>query len=475
MIIGRKQEQTIFQKMEKGSESEFVAVVGRRRVGKTYLVEEYFNQRIKFLVTATKDFSNADHLQYFENKLLKYFPDLKIRGRRTWKNLFDNLILGLESLEDDLQVMPVIFIDELPWFAKQKSGFMAALAYFWNDWGRKNKIILVVCGSAGSWMMSNIVKEKGSLYNRMTKLIHIQPFTLSETKEFLSSKGIYYNEEQILQIYMVMGGMPHYLKEVSAGLSAVQNIQYMCFSPNGILTYEYDNLYDALFDNSNDYKKIIEVLHKKRRGLTRQEIAREAKLTTNGAFYAKIEELTQCDFLMEVANFDQKSKNAVLRLVDEYSLFYHHFIKKNKMNRDDYWFSVFNTGLYNNWIGYAFENCCFRHIDKIKDALKIGGIKINVGSFYHTADNEAAGAQIDILFDRADNCINLVECKYYKDHFYLSKPEADAIKKRKAVFQHISKTKKHIFITLIAPGELIFSRESTGLIDMAIGANALFG
>lgn len=461
-IVGRKDEKLILSYALENKGSHFIAVVGRRRVGKTYLIEEFFKDHFTFSISGQKDFRDIEHKKVFVNQIDRFFPELPFTSKESsWLDLFLHLIKCLEQK----QKRPVIFFDELPWLSNKRSSFLAALGYFWNEWARINNAILIVCGSAASWMIKNIVKEKGSLYNRMTKLIRLQPFTIEETKEYLEKKDIFYNSAQLIDIYLVLGGIPHYLNEVQPGLSAIQNIQNICFSKNGLLSYEYGNLYDALFDNSTDYKKIIEALFSKKSGLTKSEIALRSKLLPNGAFYHKIDELLECGFIMEVASFDAKQKTYLYRLIDEYSLFYHYFIKGNKFNRDDYWFSLFNTPSYHSWSGYAFENFCFRHYGKIVDALKISGMKTQIGSFYVKGNDDIDGIQIDMLIDRADQCLNLVECKYYKDHFYLSATEANNIRKRKALFLHHTRSKKQIFVTLISTGNLIQSKESIGLID----------
>lgn len=472
-MIGRYEEQKILKKVLQSKTSEFVAVIGRRRVGKTYLIEEYFANELVLQMSGQKDFTNQQHIKIFADKLKVNFPNVKLPKRNSnWLNLFINLIACLEQYATISDQKMVVFFDELPWLCQQKSGFLAALGYFWNDWARRKNIVLVVCGSAASWMLSNIVKEKGSLYNRVTKIIRVNPFTIAETNEYLQSKNINFSKDQLVQVYMVMGGIPFYLKELESGMSAVQNIQQICFSQNGLLTHEYGNLYDALFTNSEDYKKIIEVLFSKKRGMTKMEIAIAAKLIPNGKFYDKIEELVECGFVIELQDMSNKTKSNLFRLVDEYSMFYHQFIKKHKAKTDDYWFSTFNTAAYHAWSGYAFENFCLRHINKIVDALKISGMKYNLASFYAKKTAKSDGAQIDILLDRADQSINLIECKFFKQEFYLSSDEARKIKRRKAAFEHYSKTKKQIFITLVTLGTLIPSRESLGLIDQEISGDA---
>ena len=475
-MIGRKEELVILKKTLQGSQSEFISILGRRRVGKTFLIEEFYEEHMRFQMSGQKDFSNKDHLKIFKQKLNKQFDGIKLPNKTdNWLNGIQNLIYCLENTKDVSTKKRVVFFDEVPWLSKPKSKFLAALGYFWNEYARKNKIILVICGSASSWMLSKIIKEKGSLYNRMTKLIHIQPFSIAETQAFLESKGIFYNTEQLISIYMAFGGIPHYLNEVESGTSAVQNIQRMCFTPNGLLVNEYGNLYDALFTNSQDHKKIIEALFKTKRGLTKLQIAKETELSANGAFYIKIEELISCGFVMEVQDVGKKTKHNLLRLIDEYSLFYHQFIKGNKTITEDHWHGLSNTPQYHSWSGYAFENFCFRHLKNIKKALGINGIISNTASFYAKPSEKEPGAQIDMVIDRADKCINIIECKYFKEDFYLSKSEAEKIKSRKAVFRYHSNTKKQLFVTLISPGRLIQSKESIGLIDNTISADELLG
>lgn len=472
-MIGREIEQQILQKTLQTKESEFVAVVGRRRVGKTHLIETFYKKHLVFQVSGQKDFTNQKHLAIFEETFAENFPKIKLpKPCNNWLNVMLNLIHCLKLTTSKKK--QVVFFDELPWLSKPKSNFLSALGYFWNAWARKNNIVLVVCGSASSWMLSNIVKEKGSLYNRITRLIRVHPFTLNETKLYLQSRGIRFNEKQIVQLYMVMGGIPHYLKEVEKGYSAVQTIQRICFSNNGLLVHEYGSLYEALFTNSNHHKKIIEVLFKSKKGLTKLEIAKATKLTPNGAFYDKIEELMECGFIMEVDDFSKKSKQNLFRLIDEYSLFYHQFIKGTKSFAKDYWHSVSNTPKYHAWSGYAFESLCFRHINKITTALQISGMITRLASFYAKPSQYAQGAQIDMVIDRADQCVNIIECKFYKDDFYLTKTEAEKIKNRIAAFKYYTKTKKQLFVTIISASKLLQNKESIDLIENQLEVNSLF-
>jgi uncharacterized protein len=474
-MIGRFNEQNELQNALSEKESAFIAVTGRRRVGKTYLIEQTFANNMILQLSGFKDFTNHQHLKLFTNAISQAFPKVAlIEKNDSWLNAFMNLIHCLELELKNSSQKRVLFFDELPWLAKPKSGMLAALSFFWNSWAKNNNIILVICGSAASWMIDKVINDKGGLYNRVTKLLHLNPFTLSETKLFLESRNVFYNKEQLIQVYMVMGGIPHYLNEIKGDKSALQNIQSICFSSNGLLRHEFENLYDALFKNSKDHKSIIKVLHKKKKGLTAKEISELTKLLTNGAFYAKIEELKLSGFIIEVQAYNAKSNWNVYRLIDEFTFFYLSFMSKINITTDDYWYNLTNSATYKTWTGYAFENTCFRHISSIKKSLGIFGMKTELGSYNQVAQNGSRGAQIDLIISRADNCINLVECKYYNNSFYLQAAEAAKIKERKAHLMNATKNKKQVFVTLISPHAMIPSKESLGLVDIILDADSLF-
>jgi uncharacterized protein len=473
-MIERVNEQKVLLGVLKENDSAFIAVTGRRRVGKTYLIEQTYASNTLLQLSGFKDFTNNQHLKLFANAITQAFPGITLVEKNdSWLNAFTNLISCLEvELKPD-SPKRVIFFDELPWLAKPKSGMLAALSFFWNSWAKNKKIILVICGSAASWMIEKVINDKGGLYNRVTKLLHLKPFTLYETKLFLESRNVFYNNEQLIQVYMVMGGIPHYLKEMEGNKSALQNIQSICFSANGLLRYEFENLYDALFSNSKDHKSIIKALHKKKKGLTIIEISKETKLIPNGAFYAKIEELTLSGFIIEVQAYNAKSNWNVYRLIDEFTFFYLSFMSKINISADDYWYNLSSSAAFKVWTGYAFENICIRHINNIKKSLGISGIQTELGCYKQVSENGMKGAQIDLIISRADNCVNLIECKYYNNSFYLQTAEVNKIKERKAHLMRVVKNKKQIFVTLISPHAMIPSKESLGLVDIILDAEAI--
>lgn len=471
-MISRKEETKTLEKALQSTESEFIAVFGRRRVGKTYLINSVYERNLCFEFTGLQDGNKNAQLKNFYLQLKKFFPNIKFKRHKNWLDAFATLI---EAIEIDIKLKknkPVIFIDELPWLATKKSGFLSALSYFWNSWAVKKNVVVVVCGSAASWMIKNVINEKGGLYNRVTRRIQLHPFNLKETEEFLISRNVNLNRDQIIQLYMAMGGIPHYLKAVEPGMSASQNIQNICFQTNGLLLDEFSKLYEALFDNATIHKVVVNALFEKNKGLTRQEIINNAKLTDSGVVSKVLEELEQSGFIQKVHSFDNVKSKIVYRLIDEYSLFYLTYINGKTSFTFDHWIKVAQSQNYKIWTGYAFENLCFRHISEIKKSLSINGIKCEIGSFYHK-DNEQ-GAQIDLIIDRADHCVNIVECKFYNDPFYISKDLAMNIRKKRSAFTHFSKSKKQVFITVVSPLGIIPNKESIGLVDNEVIGEELF-
>jgi len=390
----------------------------------------------------------------------------------TWLEAFNQLVTLLKQKKSNKK--QIVFLDELPWLATHKSSFMTGFNYFWNSFASKNNIIVIICGSAASWMIKNVINNKGGLHNRVTKSIYLQPFTLGETAEFFRSKHISLDYYQIVQIYMVMGGIPHYLEQIENGKSAVQNIDALCFQNNGFLRHEFENLYKALFRFPDRYEAVIRALATKLKGLTREEIIRIVKLPNGGGVSAILTHLEQSGFISSYRPFKKKKKDMLYRLTDYYSLFYLKFIEGNSAKNKGYWHTLSQTQSWKSWSGYAFESLCIQHVDKIKEALGISGIYTEESSFIYKGNNQKKGTQIDMLIDRNDQCINLCKMKFYNQKISLTAKTAEALKRKKDILVSSTGTKKNIFITHISTYGLLDNKYSIGLIDNDIKIEALF-
>ena len=473
-LIGREKEQEALAKALQSTEAEMVALIGRRRVGKTFLVRSVYAKQIRFEVTGLQNSTVRAQLNSFHLHLKKSFgvnaPTQKLTD---WLDAFYQLTECLDKTMDESE-KTVVFLDELPWLATRKSGFLDGLSFFWNSWAVKKNIVVVICGSAASWMIENVVNNKGGLYNRITRRIYLMPFNLYETDAFLRSKHIVLDHYQVAQIYMTIGGIPHYLKEIEAGKSAVQNIEQICFSNTGVLTDEFFQLYPALFDDATHHLTIIQAMAKKWKGLTRQEIIAATGLPDGGNLTNYLDELIHSGFITLYSTFGKKQKDLLYRLTDEYSLFYLHFMNKNQLPQKDRWQELSQTQEYKIWCGYAFENLCLKHIEQIKKALGISGIYSESSSFYHKGNVTQQGVQIDLLIDRKDNVINLFELKFYAEPFSVNKKYADELREKMGAFKTLTATRKQVFLNLLSTYGLKHNEHSLGLVSSGMSIDVLF-
>jgi uncharacterized protein len=462
-LIGRQEEIKILHKTLQSKEAELVAITGRRRIGKTYLTNMIFEENMAFDVIGTQNAPNEEQLQNFTNQLIQYYQSpLPIKKPDNWTEAFSMLRTYLQSIS--LKQKKVIFFDELPWLAGQKSGFLSAFGYFWNSWASKQNLVIVICGSAASWMVQKVVNDKGGLHNRITQHIHLEPFTLSETKEFLESKEVFYDYYQVVQLYMAIGGIPHYLKAIDGSKSAVQNINNLCFNKNGLLYDEFNRLYASLFTHADMHVDIVRILAQKKQGMTRNEIANLSKIKNGGGLSNVLNELILSGFITEIFPFGKKKKDKLFRLTDEYSLFYLQFMEANRQQGKDVWQHLSQTSTFTAWSGYAFESICLKHIESIKKAMGISGIYSTASSFYQKGNEEQEGVQIDLLIDRNDHIINLFEIKFYNKPYTITKEYAENLRQKMWRFQAISKTNKQVNWVMISSFGVVKNQHSLGLI-----------
>jgi uncharacterized protein len=472
IIIGRKEEIKILQETLVSQEAEMVAVFGRRRIGKTFLISTVYEKETVFELSGTQGGSLKQQLKNFRDELsIKYKTPYQMEIPEDWLGAFQLLKQYLTSLESSKK--KVIFFDEVPWLAGHKSGFLEALGYFWNSWASRQNIILVICGSAASWMIRRIVHDKGGLHNRITKRIYLQPFTLSETEKFLQSRGVFFDRFQLLHLYMAMGGVPQYLKEVKANLSATQNIDRICFSNGGLLQDEFSKLYGALFSNADRHIAVIRALSQKWKGMDRDEILQKTKLDSGGSTTKLLEELEQSGFIMSYQPFGKKQRDRIYRLTDSYSLFYLQFIENNS-NEEGIWLQLSQSQKFKSWSGYAFENLCLAHLPQIKKALGISGIFTSSSTFYKKQTVDLGGTQIDLVLDRKDHVINLFEMKFYEEEFIPTKNFADNLREKKTIFKSSTNTKKQISWVMLSAYGIKPNQHSLGLIDHVLTMDELF-
>lgn len=471
MLIGRNTELQILQDAYDSEYSEFVAVYGRRRVGKTFLIREKFDYKFTFQHSGLANENTLQQLKGFRDSLTKQGDNRKTVPK-DWYEAFNRLE---EFIEQSTDKKKVVFIDEMPWMDAPNSHFVSALEHFWNSFASaRHDVLLIICGSATSWMVNNVFRNHGGLHNRVTRRIHLHPFSLHECELYADSRNLSFSRYEILLCYMIMGGIPYYWAALQKGLSLDQNIDRLFFDRDGELYGEFDELYASLFSKPEGYVKVIETLGTKRIGMTRSEIVVESKMASSGRLTAILTDLESCDFIRSYMPFGTRKSNAIYQLTDNYTLFYFKYIQKNRNADLHFWTNNINTPVRNSWQGLAFEQVCFAHIQQIKNKLGIRGVTSKECSWRATVDDElGAGVQIDMLIDRADNVINICEMKFSDGKYLITKEVNENLKWKRLRFIATTRTKKSIHLTMVTTDGIADNKYS-GEIQSQVTAEDLF-
>jgi len=467
-LIGREPENIILKNALKSKHAELIAVYGRRRVGKTFLVQSVYKNNFVFEISGILKGTLKQQLLNFNLTLSK--KNKKYKPSNNWIEAFDQLSNYIDSLK--IKEKKVVFLDEFPWFDTHKSGFLAAFDNFWNSYASKNKnLVVVICGSAASYMIQEIINNKGGLHNRITNKIKLLPFNLKDTEMFLVKNNVKLTRYDILQLYMAMGGIPYYLGKISSGESVAQNIDRLCFSKDGMLRNEFKNIFTSLFDAPHNHESIIRVLATVRKGLTRNEILHKMGTATGGGISKTLIELEESGFIEKYLPY-KGIKGALYRLTDEYSLFYLKFIENSKPSKNGAWIGLHTSQQYKIWTGFCFESVCIKHVEQIKEGLKIAGIISTYGSWISKGTKQ--GAQIDLLIDRNDNIINLCEMKFYNSEFVIDKKYADEISNKINIFLTQTKTKKNVHVIFVTTYGLVSNKYSKQFVQNELTIDNLF-
>lgn len=436
-LIGREKELKKLKDALEKKESQLIAVYGRRRVGKTYLIENTLSKEIIFDATGIKGAGIRAQLSNFKVQIVK--RSKKFHKSPTPQNWFDAFQLLQEYIESNRNEKKVIYIDEFPWFCGQRSEFLPLFEHFWNNFcAKRNDIIVIVCGSAASFMVNKIIYNKDGLHGRISTTIRLMPFNLYETKEYLRYKKINWDYYDIVQCYMILGGIPHYLNQIDKRYTLPQNIDKLCFEKGGQLVNEFNQVLLSLFRNSSLHKSIIIELAQKKIGLTRKALNENLGKGNNIAFTKAIKELEESGFIEEHPSFDQKPTKSLYRLNDEFCFFYLKYIEPNKEQGEGTWLHLFNSRSFVSWSGFAFEMLCMKHTPQIKKALGIPKVRTTTHSWASKEAQKSAqksGAQIDMLLKRQDRRIDIIEMKFYNKSYAISKNYRDQMINKKDVFE----------------------------------------
>ncbi len=450
-ILGRRQESAELQRLYDSKRAEFVAVYGRRRVGKTFLVREFFKDKMTVYHTALSpnelDENNLgqQQLQNFLSTLVRSGAVIKERPKN-WFEAFDLLISFLETFPKNQRL--VVFIDEMPWLDTPRSGFMTAFEHFWNGWGAgQHNLLLIVCGSATSWITNQLINNHGGLYGRLTYEMHLMPFSLKETEEYLTMHNIVFDRYDIVQLYMITGGIPFYLDYIGKGRSLAQNIDMLFFAPDGRLRIELERLFSSLFVNAEQYLNVVRILSEKREGYNRRQIAEKAKIPYGGGLTKILKTLEQSDFIQSYIYYKHSRREVYYKLIDFFSLFFLRFVEPQKNVSPTYWQDNLQSPKLNAWRGFSFELVCFEHQQQIKKALGIDSVHTLISPWRSTESDEKA--QIDLIIERADRIINLCEIKFSIAPYKIDKSYDAELRRKMQIFQEETKSRYGLHLTMI--------------------------
>jgi hypothetical protein len=470
LFIGREKEQEQLKDYIGSNQSEFIAVYGRRRVGKTCLIQQVIGNDYAFYVAGMNRVTMEIQLANFMQGIRKHRPDEPRPHVKTWLEAFIALESYLESLPEGKKI---VFIDEMPWMDTPRSNFISGLEHFWNSWASwRDDIKLIVCGSATSWIINNLIKNRGGLHNRVTHKIPLKPFSLRECREFFMAKGFRLSNKQIAECYMVLGGVPFYLEKLNKGEGVAQNIDRLLFDEDGELHDEFQSLYNSLYKNATNHIKIVTALATKGHGLTRKELIEKTKLSDNGKFSLMLEELQSCGFIRSYEPYlskmrqkpfteDRLSPVTLYQLVDPFTLFHFQVMRKADAHDPNYWSNNQNSHVFSTWSGLSFEMLCLNHVEQIKMALGISGITANAFSWLGKGKDRSA--QIDLLIDRADKTINICEMKFYNKPYAMTAKDEDDIERKVTSFIEATHTDKNIIVTMITAKGLERNEHSEGI------------
>ncbi|MDR1798328.1 MAG: ATP-binding protein [Bifidobacteriaceae bacterium] len=451
-FVGRHHERRLLADAIGGPEAEFVVLYGRRRVGKTYLVRQVLGDTALFTYTGATNLKGQAQLAEF-TKALRAQGWLGTGPVRNW---FDAFAALRQLIEQAGRSRPaVVFIDEMPWMDSKKSDFLPAFEHFWNGWASGvGHLTLIVCGSAASWLTQKVFRNKGGLYNRVTRQIPLQPFTLAECRDYFDARGIVWSLHDMVCSYMIFGGIPYYLRLFDPRLSLSLNVDTLCFGPTAPLSQEFNQLFSTLFAHPYRHQQVVRVLAARQQGSTREDVATKVDFPDGGSLTKVLQELEQSGFLRHYQPYGRQRNGGLWQLTDPFTAFHLRFMEAG--HGEGYWSQSAGHSRQRAWSGLAFEQVCLAHSPQIRQALGVSGVAADL-SGWRSRPSTAPGAQVDLVIDRADGVINLCEMKYTAGEFQVDAATERALRTKVETFRQQTGTRKALHLTLVttyglAPG-----------------------
>lgn len=477
-MIGREKETSKLIELYNRDNAELVAVYGRRRVGKTYLIDETFKDRITFRHAGLSPIENDGQPEgnTKRKQLQAFYYSLITQGMRPerrpkdWLEAFFMLEMHLQSIDDGSRQL--IFLDELPWMDTARSGFITAFEAFWNSWACHRNVMVVVSGSATSWVQDKLLNNHGGLYGRVSYEIKLEPFTLRECELLFKERGIGLSRYDIVQAYMIFGGIPFYLNYLQRGRSLAQNVDELFFCRGSKLRPEFDRLFASVFGNPEMMKTLVKAMSGRSMGYTRSELSVISGYSEGGTLTEALKALIASDFVIKYVPFGFSKREEHYKLIDPFCIFYIKHVAERNDIPDGFWQQNITAQSIVSWRGYAFENVCFNHIPQIKRALGISGISSTQSAWTKTGGDDC-GTQIDLIISRRDNIVNMCEIKFYGGEFAVDRKYDIVLRNRQSLLEEKLPKRSSIHKTLITTYGLK-DNEYRWSFDNVISMDALF-
>ena len=418
-FIGREDKLGRFKAAEDEEEAAVIIVYGRRRIGKTELIEQHFRTRnlLKFEgIQPDPKLSHAAVREYEIGLVLSqlaeyaeapHFARLKFER---WKEIFDLLASLIATGSWTL------YFEEVQWLANYHPEFFAELKSVWDNQLRHNKdLIIVLCGSSPSFISGQLIASQ-AFYSRTNEEILLRELSLQETRSFLGEHRSLY---EVLLGYLTVGGVPGYLKYLAKESSVLLSLCKHSFLPNAYFLRDAKRVFVSSLRTNSHFEATIHYLSKKKYA-TREEIARNLKIKAGGSLTELLNELEACAFIERYTPVHLSENSTVVRycISDNYLQFYYKFIAPLRKDIEQGAFQEHPTAAlekesFQKWLGFAFQRFCRTHHQHIARILGFSGIKYQAGAYFHRDHlKKGQGFQIDLLFIRADHVITVCEVRY---------------------------------------------------------------
>lgn len=453
-----------------GQETPCILIVyGRRRIGKTELLEQTFRERNIIKFEGKEGQPPEVQKQHVLNELAKLFDDPLLAKLQldSWLDIFELIYRYTKEGEW------TVYFEELQWLADYKDEFVSDLKIAWDNNFRHNpKMLLILCGSSPSFMINQVAHSK-ALYNRSQHEMLLEQFLLPEAAEFLKNRS----RKEVMDAYLTIGGVPLYLEKLNDESSVFLSLCQGSFTKKSFFSEEYQRIFISSMGENLNYQKIIEFLSK-RRYATRAEILKHLKLTSGGNITVLLDDLELCGFIDKYSPYNVREQSLLVRycIHDPYLQFYNKFIRpikkeilSGKYEKNPQ--SAINRETYGKWLGYAFERFCRRYDYAIADILRFSAVKYRSGSYFsRSSERESPGYQIDLLFDRDDQVITVCEIKYSINK--ISRSVIQDVEQKISLLDNPKK--KSIHRVLITTNDAEDSIEAEGYFDRIITLDDLF-